>query len=134
MSEKNFHLEIVTPREQKFEGEATWVRLPGVLGEMGILAGHAPLLAMLEPGIAVYRVLDRDHPLATGEGFVTVAENRVVVLVESAERPEDLDSNEVHLQLEALDQQLARAAEADKEPLRTRRQLARAQQRVADWG
>ena len=134
MSEKNFHLEIVTPREQKFEGDAVWVRLPSVLGEMGILAGHAPLLAMLEPGIAVYRVLDRDYPLAIGEGFVTVAENRVVVLVESAERPEDLDLVEVNRQSEALDQQLVRAAAADKAPLRARRLLARAQQRVADWG
>ncbi len=131
MSEKTFHLEIVTPRELKFEGETSSLRLPGVMGELGILANHASLLALLEPGVAVYRVQDRDHPLALGEGFVTVAENRVVVLVESAERPEEID-------LEAARQEAARLEEAPggawASPERqARRQLAMARQRVAAW-
>jgi len=134
MGEQNFHLEILTPQELKFEGQATWVRLPSLLGEMGILANHTPLLAMLEPGVAVYRVLDRDHPLAVGEGFVRVAENRVVVLVESAERPEELESGAVTRTVEDLDRQWVTAAPAQRETLRLQRLLARARQRVADWG
>ncbi len=131
MSEKTFHLEIVTPRGLIFEGEATWIRLPGVLGETGILADHAPLLALLEPGVGVYRVLDRDHPLALGEGFVTVGENRVVVLVESADRPEDIDREAARQEVAHLDAAPG-GAWVDPES-RARRRLAMARQQVAAW-
>ncbi len=131
MSEKTFHLEIVTPRELKFEGEASWLRLPGVMGETGILANHAPLLALLEPGVAVYRVLDLDHPLALGEGFVTVSENRVVVLVESAERPDEIDPEEARQEVARLDEAPGGAWVHPES--RARRQLAVARQKVGTW-
>lgn len=131
MSEKTFHLEIVTPRELKFEGEASWLRLPGVMGETGILANHAPLLALLEPGVAVYRVLGLDHPLALGEGFVTVSENRVVVLVESAERPDEIDPEEARQEVARLDEAPGGAWVHPES--RARRQLAVARQKVGAW-
>jgi F-type H+-transporting ATPase subunit epsilon len=131
LREKTFHLEIVTPKGLKFEGEATWLRLPGVMGETGILADHAPLLALLEPGVGVYRASGSDHPLALGEGFVTVAKNRVMVLVESADRPEEIDK-------EAARQEVARLDATPGGPWvhpesRARRRLAMARQQVASW-
>ena len=131
MSEKNFHLEIVTPLALKFEGEVTMVRLPGVEGEMGILAGHAPLLALLEPGVSEYRAKDLDFPLASGAGFVKVAENRVVVMVDSAERPEEIDAASAQAERESIDRELAGHGGADQDDLRERRALAVAREKVA---
>lgn len=129
MSEKKFHLEIVTPTELKFEGDVTLVRLPSVQGEIGVLAGHAPILALLDPGVSLYRCLERDYPLATGEGFVTVAEDRVVVLVASAEGPQEIEAGSARAQLEALE----REATGPAEELRPRRLLARARHKVSAW-
>lgn len=126
MSEKTFHLEIVTPTALKFEGAVTIVVLPGTEGEMGLLAGHAPLLALLDPGVTRYCSKGRDFVLATGEGFVKVAENRVVVMVDSAEGADEIDAAS-----------LVGAGEGGTlgpERLRAQRLLARAREQVASRG
>lgn len=131
MSEKQFRLEIVTPASLKYEGDVQMVRLPGVEGEMGILANHAPLLAMLNPGILVYRLKGEDHSLATGEGFVKVAENRVVVMVDSAERPDEIDPAKAETQRQAVERDLAAHSGPEGDRLRTQLMLAQARQKVA---
>lgn len=131
MSEKQFRLEIVTPAALKYEGDVTMVRLPGVEGEMGILANHAPLLAMLNPGILVYRLKGEDHSLATGEGFVKVAENRVVVMVDSAERPDEIDPAKAETQRQAVERELAAHSGPEGDRLRTQLMLAQARQKVS---
>jgi F0F1-type ATP synthase epsilon subunit len=75
--------------------------------------------------------LDRAHPLALGEGFVTVGENRVVVLVESADRPEDIDREAARQEVARLDAAPG-GAWVDPES-RARRRLAMARQQVAAW-
>lgn len=131
MSEKQFRLEIVTPATLKYEGDVQMVRLPGVEGEMGILANHAPLLAMLNPGILVYRLKGEDHSLATGEGFVKVAENRVVVMVDSAERPDEIDPAKAESQRQAVERELAAHSGPEGDRLRTQLMLALARQKVS---
>lgn len=131
MSEKQFRLEIVTPATLKYEGDVQMVRLPGVEGEMGILANHAPLLAMLNPGILVYRLKGEDHSLATGEGFVKVAENRVVVMVDSAERPDEIDPAKAETQRQAVERELAAHSGPEGDRLRTQLMLAQARQKVS---
>ena len=91
MYTKEFIVEIVTPVEKKFEGPCDEVILPGIEGEMAVLGGHAPLLTMLSPGVTVTLEEGKKTVLSTGEGFATIAENRVVCLVDFAFSVEELD-------------------------------------------
>jgi len=92
MYEKAFALKIVAPRGVVYEGDATSVSAPGTLGSFQVLFNHAPLLSSLDIGpLKVKDTAGVDTLYATGGGFLEVNGNRVVVLVESAERPEDID-------------------------------------------
>lgn len=92
MYEKPFHLEIITPQRVVYKGEATSVSAPGVLGGFQVLFNHAPLLSALEMGkITVKDVRGDDKVFATGGGFLEVKQNRVVVLVDTAEPSEEID-------------------------------------------
>jgi F-type H+-transporting ATPase subunit epsilon len=92
MYERSFQLEIIAPNRVVFDGEATSVSAPGTLGGFQVLFNHAALLSSLDPGpLKVKDPGGADTVYATGGGYLEVRENRVVVLVESAERPEDID-------------------------------------------
>ena len=67
------------------------VQLPGSEGYFGVLPGHAPLLATLQVGELWYRIGQEKHYLAIAFGFVEVLPERVTVLAQIAERPEDID-------------------------------------------
>lgn len=77
-------VQLVTPEAVFYEGQAHQVQLPGALGEMGILPSHAPLVSMLNAGTV--RVMSREGTqiFTVGEGFATIANNKVVCLVDSA--------------------------------------------------
>ncbi|MGM9991502.1 MAG: ATP synthase F1 subunit epsilon [Candidatus Bruticola sp.] len=104
MSDLLFHLEIVTPDRRVFSGEVSQVSLAGVKGRMCILPNHAPLLALLQPGLISFSDTAGEHMLAAESGFVQVQNNNVSVLVDQvwskeelpeeismAEKPADLD-------------------------------------------
>ena len=92
MYEHAFKLDIITPDKIVFQDEATSLSAPGVEGGFQILYNHAPFLSALE--IGMIKVKDRqgvDALYATSGGFVEVRDNHIVVLVETAERAEDID-------------------------------------------
>jgi F-type H+-transporting ATPase subunit epsilon len=92
MYERSFSLEIVAPDRVIFQGEATSVTAPGTLGGFQVLFNHAPLLSSLDVGpLKVKNTQGVDTVYATGGGYLEVRENKVVVLVESAEKPEEID-------------------------------------------
>jgi F-type H+-transporting ATPase subunit epsilon len=92
MYERSFSLEIISPNRVVFQGEATSVTAPGTLGGFQVLFNHAPLLSSLEVGpLKVKDTQGVDAVYATGGGYLEVRENNVVVLVESAEKPEEID-------------------------------------------
>lgn len=92
MYEKPFTLEIVAPDRVVFKGDATSVSAPGVEGGFQVLANHAALLAALDVGeIKVKGVDGFDTRFASSGGFFEVRDNRVVVLVETAERADEID-------------------------------------------
>lgn len=95
ISEKEFDIEIVTPESSKFKGKANELILPGVLGEMAVLAGHAPLLTMLDAGILSYEDKNGWHRFACGGGFATIADSKAVCLVDFAFTAEEIDKAEV---------------------------------------
>jgi len=92
MADKNFTLEIVTPRKMVFRGEAGSFSAPGVMGAFQVLVDHAPMLA--EIGIGEVNVRERDGKntnYATSGGVVEVKKNHVILLAESAERADEID-------------------------------------------
>jgi len=85
-------LEIVTPERKVLEEEVDRVEVPGLNGELGILPGHTELISQLKPaGLLTYHIGDTKGEVAVSNGFVEVSPDRVVVLADKAERPEDID-------------------------------------------
>lgn len=89
---KSFHLEVVTPDRSLLSEEVVSIVAPGVEGYLGVLANHAPLVTDLNVGILRIRYPDdTEENLAISGGFMEVANNRVLVLADAAERPQDID-------------------------------------------
>jgi F-type H+-transporting ATPase subunit epsilon len=88
---EKIHLEIVTPEKQLFSGAVDSVTVPSTTGYLGILPGHAPLLAELGIGEISYKTGDRTEYLFCSWGFVEVLPDRVVLLAQSAEVSSDID-------------------------------------------
>ncbi len=88
---EKIHLEVVTPEKQLFSGAVDSVTVPSTQGYLGILPGHAPLLAELGIGEISYKIGDRTEYLFSSWGFVEVLPDRVVLLAQTAEAASDID-------------------------------------------
>ena len=88
---KTLRLEFVTPERALAHEDVDEVQLPGQGGFFGVLPGHAPLLAALEPGQMWYRKGTETTFAFVGGGFAEVVPDRVSVLAPVAERAEDID-------------------------------------------
>ena len=84
-------LEIVTPERLFFSGEVDEVNVPGAEGYLGVLPGHAPLLSELRIGVITYRQGNQKSHLFCSWGFAEVLPDRVSVLAEVAESPDQID-------------------------------------------
>jgi F-type H+-transporting ATPase subunit epsilon len=115
-SHPKFSLSLVTPSGAAFEGEAEMVIVPGAAGEIGVLARHAPLVAMLNAGSTrVYLDVDSSdvQTFATGPGFFQVLEDRAIALVDDAVLAGDIDDARARQQLEEARAELARVESGD---------------------
>src|ERR1017187_4387916 len=86
-----FQLEIVTPTRLLVKDAAEEAQIPGLSGYLGILPGHAPLLTELAVGTITYKASGTTHPLAVAWGFAEVLPDKVTILAEAAERPQEID-------------------------------------------
>jgi len=86
-----FQLEIVTPSKLLVKDSAEEAQIPAVNGYLGILPGHAPLISELGVGEITYKSGGAAHTLAVAWGFVEVLPNKVTILAEAAERPQEID-------------------------------------------
>jgi len=86
-----FQLEIVTPEKVVVKDAAEEMQIPGKNGYLGILPGHAPLITELAVGEISYRNNGYTHHLAVAWGFAEVLPDKVTILAETAERPEEID-------------------------------------------
>src|SRR5919201_6841687 len=84
-------LEIATPTRLAVTETADEVVIPGSEGYFGVLPGHAALLATLGIGELMYRIGRDEHYLAVAGGFAEVRNDKVIVLADTAERPEEID-------------------------------------------
>lgn len=84
-------LEIVSADKSFLKKEVDSVRAPGVKGDFGIMAGHAPMIACIDIGVLRYRLNDKLTKVAVGGGFLEVFADKVSVLVDTVESREDID-------------------------------------------
>lgn len=85
------NLEIVTAERPVYSDEVNVVIAPGIMGQLGILPNHAPLMTMLEPGELCIRKNSEETYIAISGGFLEVLQNRVVILADTAERADEID-------------------------------------------
>lgn len=85
------NLEVVTPERVVLSTTVSSVVVPGALGYLGILPGHAPLVTPLVPGVVTYRQNAEEKKLAVSGGFLEVADDRVILMADTAERAEEID-------------------------------------------
>lgn len=90
---RTFTLEVVTPEEEMYSEEIYSLRAPAHEGNLGILPGHAPMLASLNPGMLQIRKEPEGtiQLIAISGGFLEVGSERTVILADAAERPSEID-------------------------------------------
>ncbi len=100
-------LEMVTPYKRVLSEDVDEITAPGFVGELGILPGHTPLLTTLRVGELTYKVGSQQFHVAVNWGYLEVEEDTVTVLVDTAEKSDEID-------LERAKAALGRAEEALK--------------------
>ena len=123
-------VEIVTPEKRVAQLSAVdEVRAPGVLGGFGVRLNHEPFMTALEPGRLTYVEAGKEHHFAIGDGFFQVADNRAIVLADTAEAAGDIDVERAKKAFQEAQEKLLRLTEQDEhyavEAARVRRAAAR---------
>jgi F-type H+-transporting ATPase subunit epsilon len=125
--ENKFEVEVLTPEGEVFSGEVRQVSTRTAVGEVGILANHAPLLAALRPAELRLHVSDSETKrFAQAHGWLQVFGNRARLLIEEAISPEDLDPATLKEQLADAVQRLAEAEAGSGAERRARKDRDRA--------
>jgi len=128
MARTPFTAEVLTPEGLVFSGEVEMVSTKTTTGSIGLLAGHEPLLARLEPSeLRLYRSETDVVRFATAEGYVQMAENRALVLVEEAVEPERLNAAELTQRVEQARRAVEAAPDDSEEAARATADLRRAE-------
>jgi F-type H+-transporting ATPase subunit epsilon len=113
-----FKVEVLTPEGEVFNDEVEMVSTRTTVGSIGVLANHQPLLGMLEPTeLRLYRTESDIERYAQGEGYIQVAPEGVLVLVEEALAPDQLNTSDLQDRLRSAEQ-AAEQAEDDSEEQR----------------
>ncbi len=104
---EQLQLEVVTPERRVLAESVDMVTVPGFGGELGILPGHTPLISRLQTGVLSYVQDGQTQQLHVSGGFVEVNDDRVSVLAEIAERPEEIDAARARQARERLEKSLS---------------------------
>jgi F-type H+-transporting ATPase subunit epsilon len=114
-------LELVTPERRVLDEPVDMVTVPGLGGELGILPGHTPLISQVQTGVLTYVQSGKSFQLHVSGGFVEVRDDRVSVLAQVAERPEEIDAAQAKASREKWEKQLNAwsGSEADLELAKT---------------
>ena len=126
MARTSFPVEVLTPEGQVFADEVEMVSTRTTTGSIGVLANHAPLMAILEPTeLRLYKSDSDVIRFAQGEGYLQVVDNQALVLVEEAIAPDDIDRGAFESRLQEARDALERAEEDSEERLRAEREVKR---------
>ena len=136
----SFRVEVLTPEGEVFNDDVEMVSTRTTVGSIGILARHQPLLGMLDPTeLRLYKTYGDESSVtrfAQGEGYVQVAGDHVLILVEDAVEPGSLSTSDLQDQLSRAERELSEAdedSEAQRKALRDKRR-AEAFLRIAENG
>ena len=128
---KSLALRLLTPEGAVFDDVAYMVVAPSVEGEVGILPRHTPFIAFLRMGETRITLPDDTRIVyATTEGYISVEQDQVLVLVEQAERAEDIDTARAQAALERANAALAEAGDDEVARLAADRARRRAENRL----
>ena len=122
-------LDVVTPERRVLSESVNAVTVPGSKGDMQLLPGHAALIAELQSGVLAYNQDGTNFQLHVSGGFVEVNEDRVSVLAEIAERPEEIDAERARRAREIAEKRLSGQSggeiDIDRAQAKLRRNLTR---------
>ncbi|HYS15395.1 MAG TPA: F0F1 ATP synthase subunit epsilon [Candidatus Binatia bacterium] len=119
-------LEVATPTRLVVTETVDEIVAPGSQGYFGVLPGHAPFLTTLGIGELMYRVGRDEYRLAVAGGFAEVRNDKVIILADSAERPEEIDRPRAEGARDRAERRLAGRSESDVDYARAMASLARA--------
>ena len=112
-----FHFELVSPEKIAFSGEVDQVDVPGAEGDFGVLAGHAPLISLLRPGVMTVYAGGEQNKIVVLGGFAEVGPGGLTVLADVATTVEEVDRAALQDQISKMEQQtkeLSLGSELDK--------------------
>ena len=110
MAHTKFRAEVLTPEGEVFNDEVEMVSTKTAVGSIGILANHEPVLAMLDPTeLRLYKTESEVVRFAQAEGYMQMAGNHVLILVEEATAPGDLDVGALRERLQQAERELESA-------------------------
>jgi len=124
-----FFLEVLTPERKFFSGEAEGVVFKSVDGEMGILARHAPTVAAVDVGPLKINVEGKWIESLVTQGFAKIMPDKVVILIDTAEYPEEIDINRAKAAKDRAQERLQKQL-SQMEYMRSKAALARAMARL----
>ena len=126
MAKTKFTAEVLTPEGSVFKDEVEMVSTRTTVGSIGVLANHQPLLGMLEPTeLRLYKSESDVERFAQGEGYIQVARDEVLVLVEEAIAPGDLDSGDLRERARSAEESAREAEDGSEEQRRCQRDQRR---------
>jgi len=108
-----FHFELVSPEKIAFAGEVDQVDVPGAEGDFGVLAGHAPVVATLRPGIMVVMTAGNKQQFVVLGGLAEVSAKGLTVLADVATSVAELDRSAFAKTIEQMETDIERAVESD---------------------
>jgi len=123
-------LELATPTRMVVAETVDEVVVPGSEGYFGVLPGHAPLLATLGIGELTYRIGREERHVAVAGGFAEVRNDKVIVLADTAELPQDIDRARAERARDRAEQRLSGRAQDEIDYARAAAALARALTRI----
>jgi F-type H+-transporting ATPase subunit epsilon len=123
-------LDVITPERRLLSEQADAVTVPGLGGELGILPGHTPLISALQTGVLSYPQGPATRRLLVSGGFVEVNNDRVSVLADLAEFPEEVDAARARTEREEAERLLGAFAGTPEELADARARLDRATTRL----
>jgi F-type H+-transporting ATPase subunit epsilon len=126
MARTKFPVEVLTPEGEVFNEEVEMLSTRTLVGSIGILAHHAPLMAILDPTeLRLYRSEGDVVRFAQGEGYLQVVDNSALVLVEEAIPPDQIDRREIEARLESARRSYDEAEAGTEERARCERNVRR---------
>jgi F-type H+-transporting ATPase subunit epsilon len=126
VARSSFPVEVLTPEGQVFSDEVEMVSTRTTTGSIGVLANHAPLMAILEPTeLRLYKSESDVVRFAQGEGYLQVVDNTALVLVEEAIPPDRIDRSNFESRLDEARKAVESAEDGSEEKARAEREVKR---------